>query len=111
MIFICMNCILIPNAFSSIYQKYYTVKLTISDHQILTIAWLKIKYNVIYNIQGLQHSGKIWKIREKFGKMEKSGKTWKTQRNLLENHSAQGNLRWKFEASVQHVDTITLCGS
>ena len=47
-------------------------------------------------MQASQHSGKIWKIREKFGKMEKSGKTWKTWGNLLENHSTQEKLREKY---------------
>ena len=43
--------------------------------------------------------------------MEKSGKTWKTQGNLLENHGTQGKLREKLQTSVQLVDAITLCGS
>ena len=80
-----------------------------------------------YEIQGLQHSGKTWKIREnsgkvkksgktwkirgKSGKVKKSGKTWKTQGNFLKNKSSQGKLRENFYRSFQLVDNIIMFGS
>ena len=48
---------------------------------------------IINNKLGSQYWGKTWKIRKKFGILEKPWKTWKTQRNFLENHSTQGKLR------------------
>ena len=76
--------------FLSTYQKYHKIKLAISDPQIFTFEWLKYWY-IIYNIQSLQHSSKTRKIREKFGKFEKSGKIWKTQGNFSEIISLREN--------------------
>ena len=51
--------------------------------------------------QGSKLSGKTWKIREKSGKVKKSGKTWQTQRNFLGNQSTQGKLMENFCTSFQ----------
>ena len=64
---------------------------------------------ILFKVHSTQ--GKPGKVRERFGKFIKSGKTWKTQGKLLENHSTHGKLRENFQTSVQLVDTITLCGT
>ena len=60
-------------------------------------------------VQGPEHSGKTWKIREKFEKFAKSGKNRQTQGNS-ESRNTCGKIRENFSTSVQPVDTITLCG-
>ena len=70
----------------------------------------KLKWGLGQAFQDSQHSGKTWKMREKFGKFDKSWKTLKTQENFLENQSTQGKPREKIYTSVKLVETVT-CGS